>query len=143
MTVIVGLAHAGKVYMGGDSAAVEGWNLTLTAAPKVFIRGPFIMGFTSSFRMGQLLEHALTPPEHAPGVHDQTFMVTSFVDAVRSCLKAGGFATKDKEAEAAGTFLVGYRGTLYRVDTDYCVIRPEYQYDACGCGQMIALGSLC
>ncbi|WP_281397132.1 hypothetical protein [Kaustia mangrovi] len=41
MTCIVGLAHHGIVYIGGDSAAVDGHGTTfLQKAPKVFSVGP-------------------------------------------------------------------------------------------------------
>ena len=50
MTCIVGVAHKGAVYIGGDSAAVAGWALTCRADHKVFKNGDFVMGFTTSFR---------------------------------------------------------------------------------------------
>lgn len=142
MTCIVGLTDGSAVCMGGDSASVAGWDLNLDAGGKVFVNGPFIMGFTTSFRMGQLLRFALKPPAHPKGMMTDAYMATVFVDAVRDCLKAGGYATRDKEVETAGTFLVGYRGRLFRVAPDYCIVEPPSGFDACGCGQMIALGSL-
>ena len=41
MTCIVGLVHGGKVYMGGDSAGVGGYCLTVRADEKVFRNGEF------------------------------------------------------------------------------------------------------
>jgi hypothetical protein len=55
MTCIVGLRQGGKVFIGGDSAGISGWDVTVRADPKVFLSGPYAMGFTSSFRLGQLL----------------------------------------------------------------------------------------
>ena len=59
MTCIVGLVHEGVVYIGGDSAGVGGMSLTVRADEKVFQNGEFLMGFTTSFRMGQLLRYSL------------------------------------------------------------------------------------
>ena len=55
MTCIAGLVHDGAVYLAGDSAGCSGWDLTVRADPKVFVSGSYVMGFTTSFRMGQLL----------------------------------------------------------------------------------------
>jgi ATP-dependent protease HslVU (ClpYQ) peptidase subunit len=144
MTCIVGLVESDRVYIGADSAGVESHRLALTvrADAKVFLRGPFIIGFTASFRMGQLLMHALHVPLREPTQDVFEFMVTTFVDAVRDCLKKGGFAEKEKEAERGGTFLVGYAGRLFTVEGDYQVAEQMVSYAACGCGDSIALGSL-
>lgn len=140
MTCIAAVAHDGKVYMGGDSAGVGGYDLTVRADVKVFRNGPYVMGFTSSFRMGQLLHHSLTPPR--PEGDLERFMCTTFVDAVRDCLKAGGYASTHHDAESGGTFLVGVRGRLFQVDSDYQVGESLDRYDAVGCGAGYALGVL-
>ncbi len=100
------------------------------------------MGFTSSFRMGQLLQYVFKSPEHCSDLSDFKFMTTNFIDEVRRCLKDGGFATKKEEQESGGTFLVGYHGHLYQIAGDYQVAENVLHYDACGCGADIALGSL-
>lgn len=143
MTCIVGLVAEGKVLIGGDSAGVdERYALTVRADRKVFRNGPFLMGFTSSFRMGQLLAHAFRPPQRYPDQDLHAFMVTAFVDEVRRCLKDGGFARKENEVESAGAFLVGYEGRLFHVDGDYQVGENAAGFAACGCGDLIAMGSL-
>ena len=39
MTCIVGIADGAKVWIGGDSAGVAGWSLTVRADEKVFAVG--------------------------------------------------------------------------------------------------------
>jgi hypothetical protein len=141
MTCIVGLVEDGKVYLGGDSAGVAGWALTVRADSKVFANGPYIMGFTSSFRMGQLLRYAFDPPTPPDSDLDR-FMATTFIDAVRKCLQMGGFAKKDSEVETGGNFLVGVSGRLFEIHTDYQVGEAVDGFSAAGCGEEIALGSL-
>lgn len=145
MTCIVGLEHDnGMVSIGGDSAGVNSWlQIRIRVDEKVFINGPMIFGFTSSFRMGQLLRYSLSIPEQLPSqTDDYKFMCTAFIDAVRKCLKDGGYAkTKDGE-ESGGTFLVGYKGKLYRVDDDFQVGRTVRNFEACGCGMDFALGAM-
>lgn len=140
MTAIVGLVHKGGVYIGGDSAGVSGLDLTVRADTKVFHNGPYLFGFTTSFRMGQLIHHALTPPKPKGAL--ERFMSTAFIDAVRSCLKDGGWARRENEREEGGTFLVGVRGRLFVVHSDYQVGQAADGYAAAGCGDQVALGAL-
>jgi len=145
MTCIVGLEHDnGMVSIGGDSAGVNGLlDVRIRTDEKVFINGPMIFGFTSSFRMGQLLRYSLTIPEQLPSqVDDYKFMCTTFIDAVRTCLKSGGYASVKNGEETGGFFLVGYRGKLYRVESDFQVGKSLMTFDACGCGENYALGAL-
>src|SRR5690242_15173484 len=84
MTCIVGLVAAdGRVHLGGDSAGIAGYDLTVRKDPKVFRVGEFAVGFTSSFRMGQLLRFAFTPPPIEGDL--DAYMVTTFVNALRDC----------------------------------------------------------
>jgi ATP-dependent protease HslVU (ClpYQ) peptidase subunit len=143
MTVIVGLVHGGRVLIGGDSAGLAGYQLSVRADPKVFRNGPYVFGFTSSFRMGQLLHHAFTPPEppaDPDGLH--RFMCTVWIDAVRQCLKDGGWATVDSAQERGGDFMVGVDGRLFEVHGDFQVAELDDGYAAMGCGDDVALGAL-
>lgn len=140
MTAIVGLAQDGRVHLGGDSAGVAGYSLTVRADSKVFATGPYVMEFTSSFRMGQLLRWRLDPPE--PDGDLERFMSTTFVDAVRDPLRDGGWLRKERDQEEGGTFLVGVRGRLFCVESDFQVGEALDGYAAVGCGAELALGAL-
>lgn len=140
MTAIVGLVHDGVVHIGGDSAGVGGWRMTVRADAKVFRNGPYVFGFTTSFRMGQLIRWSLQAPE--PDGDLDRFMCTTFIDSVRECLKAGGFAKRNSEQEEGGTFLVGVQGRLFTVHDDYQVGEAVDGYAAVGCGEEPALGAL-
>jgi ATP-dependent protease HslVU (ClpYQ) peptidase subunit len=142
MTCIVGIVDSGKVLIGGDSAGSDGWSMVQRADAKVFKNGDFLFGFTTSFRMGQVLRYSFTPPKRAIDKDVMAFMVTDFIDAIRTAFKAAGFAAKEKEAESGGTFLVGYQGRLFRIADDYQVGESADGYDACGCGEKYSLGSL-
>lgn len=142
MTCIVGLVSDGKVLIGADSAGVGGLDISNRRDVKVFTNGDFVMGCTTSFRMIQLLQYKLNPPKRHPDVDVMRFMVTDFVETVRSLFRDGGFATKREEAESGGTFLVGHAGRLFRIEEDYQVGEREDGFDACGCGESYALGSM-
>lgn len=144
MTCIVGIVENGSVLIGGDSAGVAAGRLSLVVRTdrKVFRSGDFVMGFTSSFRMGQLLAYGFNPPKPRVGVDVMHYMVTDFIDAARARMKEGGYATVQNQSEAGGTFLVGYGGRLFHIADDFQVGESTHGFDACGCGDLIALGSL-
>ncbi len=142
MTCIVGLVDRKTVYIGADSSSVAGWTSRVTRLPKVFRRGPFLIGYTTSFRMGQLLEHSLEVPPQGNERDDMRFMVTVFVEHVRALLKERGVSKVEQNAESGGQFLVGYRARLYSVQTDYQVNEMSDGFDAVGSGAEYALGAL-
>lgn len=142
MTCIVGLEHQGAVYIGGDSAGIAGYDICTRGDEKVFFNDDVLMGFTSSFRMGQLLRYAFTVPEQSNKKADMAYLVTDFVDAVRAMYRDKGFLVKENEQEEGGTFLLGYRGKLYVVEDDFQVGIPTDGYASVGCGSNMALGAL-
>jgi hypothetical protein len=144
MTCIIGLAcpKRGKVYIGGDSAGVANYAVTIRADEKVFRNGPFVMGFTSSFRMGQILRYAFSPPEHPQGLDGMCYMVGRFVPAVRQAFKDGGYGRSKDGEDLGGKFLVGYRGQLYAIEDDFQVARMSDDVASVGCGCEFALGAM-
>ena len=142
MTCVIGLVEGSKVYIGVDSASVQGWTRRVTRLRKVFRKGPFLIGYTTSFRMGQLLEHQLEVPAQREGQDDISYMVTVFVEHVRGLLKEKGFSKIESNAETGGQFLVGYRGHLYCVQNDFQVGQMTEELDAVGSGAEYALGAM-
>lgn len=144
MTCIVGIIENKKVIIGGDSAGVAGLSIHIRKDTKVFETGPFIMGFTSSFRMGQLLmSSTFKPPHQKESQSDYDFMVTTFIDSIKECFNKGGYSQKYKDGDdKGGCFLVGYKGELYMIEDDYQVVKTYDNYMAVGCGDNIAEGAM-
>ncbi len=145
MTCIVGMVEGGKIIMGADSAGIGGYyDLTVRADEKIFINQGMLIGFSTSFRMGQVLRYSFSPRthQHLEGDDLFRFMVTDFVDAARAALKTAGFPRKDNEQEVGGHFLVGIRGRLFKIESDYQVAEAVCGYAAVGCGDSLAIGCL-
>ena len=137
MTCIAGIECNGVVWMGGDSAGTAGnMHQRIRGDKKVFIKGDFIFGFCSSFRVGQLLQYNLELPSHPEEREDFAFLVNEFVNAVKTCLKA------EEGEDVTPYFLFGYRGKLYGMQGDYQVSKAEEGFDAMGSGADIAIGAL-
>ena len=145
MTCIVGLVNneTGKVYMGADAAGVGGsYNHMTTKEPKVFINEKFIIGYTTSFRMGQLLQYSLKVPKQKKSQRDYEFMCTTFIETVIKCFKDNEYARTKDSAVSGGNFLVGYKKRLYEVQNEFSVMSNSLPYDAVGCGADFALGAI-
>lgn len=146
MTCIVGLAHGGKTYIGGDRAGIAGYSLNVRSDKKVFEVGQFTIGVCGSFRIRDVLKYKFEPPKFKPSIHDPaTFMVTTFLDAARKAFgTAGCLITTHGEEELAGdsSFIVGFRGKLFTIESDLQVAGQDAPYHAVGCGADPALGAL-
>jgi len=142
-TCIVGLESDGVVYIGGDSAGVDGWlGRSIRVDEKVFIKNRMIFGFTSSFRMGQLLRYTFNPPKQAIGQDDFEYLCGPWMESLVKCLKDKGYAKVDKNEVSGGIFLLGFNSKLYRIEGDFQVGRRVEPYDACGCAERYALGAM-
>jgi hypothetical protein len=144
MTCIVGIETPRGVVLGADSlgADPESWSASEHAEPKVFRVGPYVIGFTTSFRMGDILRYHVTlpkPPAQAP-LHRH--LVTKVVPVLRAAFRRHGFLASKEGADVGGDFLIGVRGRLFHVFADHQVGRAAHGYDAAGCGAQSALGAL-
>lgn len=144
MTCVVGMVYKNTVYIGADSCGCNAAQYQKQARkdPKVFKVGEFIIGFTSSFRMGQLLQYSFKPPKQKTNQNIHQYMVTNFIDELRKVLKDGGYARISDSRESGGEFLVGYRGKLFSIDNDFQVGELLEKIDSVGCGDSYALGSM-
>ncbi len=143
MTCIVGyLSPIKTVVMGGDSCASDSHIRYTVSQPKVFKKGEFLIGYTSSFRFGQLVEHDLKLPYPSPGSDPLDVMMNEFVPNLRELLKEGGFSKVENNVETGGTLIVGLRGRLFEVQEDFSVLEHKSGYCAVGSGADFALGSL-
>lgn len=135
MTCIIAcIDEKGVGHMAGDSAGtnVEYHTQTLRKEPKVFRNGEFLFGFTSSFRMGQILQYEWGAPERPEKISDMAFMVTRFIPSIRDALVNGNFI--DENSTKGGSFIVIYRSTLYEVQGDYQIFVPSDDFTAVGSG---------
>ncbi len=149
MTCIVGWIEEDKrkgtkdVWMGGDTAGSNSaWNSRIRKDVKVFKNGPMVFGYTSSFRMGQLLRYSLVVPEQSRKKTDHAYMCTDFIDAVTKLFESKKYAKVLNNELTGGYFLVGYKGNLYNVESDFQVGIPTFNFESTGCGEDLAMGAL-
>ena len=144
MTCIVGIIDLEKdnVLMGGDSAGVANLDICIRKDEKVFRVSDFVIGCTDSFRMIQLLRFSFNPPQIG-NIEVYEYMCTDFINKVKECFRNGGYLQKYEEGDdKGGSFLVGYKNRLFKVENDFQVAETFDGYDSVGCGFAYALGSL-
>lgn len=145
MTCIVGVRTDRGVLLGGDTQGSGGWDQRDRRDDKVFILGTnrrVAVGFTSSYRMGQILRFHLNLPALDADVDEYEWAVTKFIPAAREVLKTHGYVKIDNNREESGTFLLAVRDRLFQVQNDLQVAEMVAPFDACGCGSDYALGAL-
>lgn len=142
MTCIIGMIKDGEVYIGGDSAGVSGYYTTQRKDHKVFKKGKFVFGFTSSFRMGQIIQFCFNPPEIDEKKDTFEYMVADFIPALKSSFSEHGFNRVESSVDSCGTFLCGVGGRLFCVEDDYQVSELLDEFTSVGCGREIAVGAM-
>lgn len=131
-----------NVVIGGDSASSTDSNIFSRRDQKVFRNRDFVIGCTSSYRMMQLLRFSFSPPD----INDKdiyAYMCTDFINEVRRCFRDGGYLQKYSDGDdKGGTFLVGYKNRLFKIESDFQVGESLNDVEACGSGMDFALGSI-
>lgn len=123
MTTIAGVVHQGRCYLGGDSAAEVEGSVYIQAEPKVFRRGPVLIGIVGSSPWEEMLR-AFSPTRRAAAPTDREWLVDTLGAHVR---RSGEW---DKEDEA----LVGFRGALWCLEYTGAIWAVSPPYCASGSG---------
>ena len=144
MTCIVGLIHKETVYMGGDSLGSNGNTGNIYKNKKIFKlkdSPEILVGYTASYRMGQLLQYSSGLFEELALMKnqiDEEYLVNKFAQNTRKLFTDGGFG-KDN---VGGTFIISFKDKLYEVESDYSILEPKNGYCSVGSGGDFANASL-
>ena len=73
----------------------------------------------------------------------EKYMHADFIKSMRDILRDNGVIDVNKKPDdLEGQFLIGYKGGLYLIDSDFEVSQSEFPYHAIGSGTDYALGVL-
>lgn len=142
MTCIVALEANGRVYMGSDTFGSNGYTGRTNEAPKTFQNGSALIGYTTSFRMGQILQYGLVVPEESLTWDIDRWMAVDLMPAIRTAFEAHGWDRLNEGRAKGGEFLFSIHGRCYAVQADYSFLRSPLGEYAIGSGKDYALGSL-
>jgi hypothetical protein len=122
MTSIVAISTEEGVYLGGDLAGSNGHNIGEVSQSKVFCVGEFLVGYSGSFRAGQIVEYSWSPPDRILGVCDYNYLVLQIIPSLMVILEGSGFGGYDGTEVKGGNFLLVYEGRVYEVQEDYSIL---------------------
>lgn len=144
MTCIVGLVADDTVLIGGDGLSSLDSQVSARGDPKVFTNGPLLLGCAGSFRVMQVLRYGLHVPEQADDLTEHAYLCAVVIPAIRAALRDAGCLDKDERGSDSMDCeaLIGYRGRLSVLSSDFNVGEPVKDYHALGSGREYALGSL-
>lgn len=143
MTCIVGIEHKGEVYLGGDRAATDGGlNRVLIKEPKVFLKDGIGFGVCGLPKVMDALQHAIELPPNTKN-EGKGYLVSQVIPAIREGLKRLE-CTEEHNGQQYyhGAMLIGYRGHLYQMESNFQLVEAAHGFDATGSGGEAALGSL-
>lgn len=150
MTCIVAVVMGERMVMGGDSAGISGYDITIRNDPKVFRVSQkngrdALLGFTSSFRMGQILMSLVLPEDRSRNDDKSAhllFLIKRVIPRIRKLLRDGGWAKVSNNTETGGNFLLAYRGSIYEIDSDFQVVAHSNPFASIGAGASFSIGVL-
>lgn len=143
MTCIVGIVDPkGIGHIASDSAGSNYHTTNAYTNRKIFRKADLLIGYTSSYRMGQLLEHQLDVPQRKVGQSLDAWLYIDFVNAVRKLLKDNGYMRVDSNNESIGTFMIITEGRLFVMQDDLAVLESKEQFDSVGSGANHATAAL-
>lgn len=141
MTIIVAVKDKNDTIIGADTQASSGWDKINRRDSKVFITHGVGYGFTTSYRMGQILRFHSEFIDLSEGDPFE-LTVSKLVPMWRGILSTNGYTKVDNNRESGGTFIVSFRGRIFTIEGDFQVGEPRSDFAAVGCGSAYALGAL-
>ena len=100
------------------------------------------IGYTTSFRMGDILKSIFVPPDIDNGEDEEEYLITKYVPSLQKCFEEHGFIKSSNGTKTGGNFLLTINGRIFHIQDDFSVLEPELPFLAVGSGQEFALGAL-
>jgi len=143
LTCIVGIIEDNKIYIGGDSAVDTPTGIVKGRNPKVYKKGEFIFGVAGYLSVMNALTHVMVFPPCYEHQDPLEYIINSFIPSYRSALHEMGLIEMENGIERnRSEILVGFRGRLFSIGTDFSVFENMDDYFAVGCGSLYAMGAL-
>lgn len=148
MTCIAAIrTEDGDIYIGGDSAGIDADSLLmgLHVETKVWQEFDMVFGMCGSFRVAQVIRyHTPIPEDHYDDPLE--YLTGPFANALRETLHESGTLSiwdedSTEEINESG-LIVGYKGRVFEIMSDFGVGELVNGYASIGCGYPLALGSL-
>lgn len=156
MTCIIAYTNGTNSFIAGDKLGSNGFTHGVVVEPKIFEKKfkkvsenglnkteeTLSMGYTTSFRMGQLLTYNLELPEQKSNQNFMQYLVLEVVPLLRKLYK-DEWGSKDTQQDiGGGNFLILHNHEIYEVQPDFSVLQPKSHIASVGCGTYHAMASM-
>jgi len=138
MTCIISFERDNKIIIAGDKKASNSATGSNVKEPKIFEKKKFMIGYTSSFRMGQILKHIWTPPSKKEDQTIDNYLYTDVINSLRQVFEVNNFG----ESDTTGTFILVYKNRKFIYQSDNSLLEYEDNVISTGSGEEIAFGSV-
>lgn len=143
MTVIVAVTDGSNVYMGSDSAISSDKDVFGLKTEKIIKKDGLLIGVSGVLRGLQLLKYNWDIPEQPSSMSNEEYIITMIVQDIKGIFNFHGYSLLDDNQEIHDShYLIGYRGSIFTLDSNYQVFETNKQYAAIGSGAYFALGAL-
>lgn len=148
MTCITAAIKDGVCAMAADSLAGGGGLCHACKTPKIIKKSaatnggsvPILIGYTSSFRMGDILRYVWEVPDFEGGVND--WLVRRCIPSLRETFTDQGFMSQDAGRDVGGDFIIVADNRILLLQDDFSVIEPQEGYLSVGSGSLVATGAM-
>ncbi|EOR9074223.1 hypothetical protein FOI42_RS03815 [Escherichia coli] len=156
MTCIIAYTDGNTSFIAGDKLGSNGFTKAIQTEPKVFekefikidesglnrTKEVMAMGYTSSFRMGQLLTYKLDLPEQQSNQTFSQYLVLEVIPRIRTLFKEEWGARDTTQDVGGGQFIILHNHTIYEVQEDFSVLQPKTQITSVGSGTYHAIAAM-
>lgn len=143
MTVIVGLVEDDKVWIGADSLVSAGDYGMRQIEPKLIKKGEFLFAGTGAVSAFQHVLHTIIIPPVKEDQIPMDYLMNDLLPEIRSKLSLTGRLTDYHGVQTAPlAMMIGWRGHLYCMYGDFCLIEPHKSFETMGIGEEYARGAM-
>lgn len=156
MTCIIAHTDGVSSFLAGDKLGSNGFTKTVQTEPKVFekefiklhddgltrTKEVMALGYTTSFRMGQLLNYNLNLPEQDASQTFSQYLVLKVIPIIRQMFKEEWGARDASQDVGGGQFIILHNHTIYEVQEDFSVLQPKTRITAVGSGTYHAIAAM-
>ena len=106
MTLIASYIDKKKVvWLCGDSLGVSGYNKTTRVDEKVFYKEGYVIGFTSSYRFGQIIRHYVNLPPIPKKTKNHDHII-KIIELISEQLYIHHWSTETNNQRAGGQLII-------------------------------------
>lgn len=144
MTCIVAIETKDNIILAGDKLGSTDYYTEVYSRPKVFRNGDFLIGYTTSYHMGQLLEFEWKQPTKEEGISDDVYIYRDVRQSIKRMFECNDFGQAkagDFNEPDLGNFIFIYKNKIYSYEPNSAILE-HINVASCGSGSLVMKGAV-